>query len=214
MKLDQLVIKRLNELISKADGVATTIRENELSSSLDPEKFQEWALSSLHLLKTVFGIQSVHYENFQRKYEEFNGWLADSFIECRGIIKAAKEDYEGGYIFRLKSLISAEIVDDVMDQARELLNCKYKDLACVVAGVALETTLKDICTRNGIPIGKLNKMNADLCKNGNYNIGMQKQITAWADRRNNAAHGNWDEYTAEDVNDMINGINRFVAEYL
>jgi len=57
-------------------------------------------------------------------------------------------------------------------------------------------------------------MNADLYKLGLYNSGMQKQITAWVDRRNNAAHGKWDAYTEEDVKDMINGINRFIAEHL
>jgi hypothetical protein len=45
---------------------------------------------------------------------------------------------------------------------------------------------------------------------------MQKQITAWADRdrRNNAAHGKWGEYTSDDVKDMIEGTRRFIAEYL
>jgi hypothetical protein len=57
-------------------------------------------------------------------------------------------------------------------------------------------------------------MNADLCKAGVYNMGMQKQITAWAERRNKAAHGEWNDYNADDVADMIRGANRLIAEYL
>ena len=57
-------------------------------------------------------------------------------------------------------------------------------------------------------------MNADLRKAGIYNVGMQKQITAWADRRNSAAHGDWHEYTDDDVKAMIEGVNRFIAERL
>lgn len=101
-----------------------------------------------------------------------------------------------------------------MEQAEELLKSGYKDPACFIAGVTLETALKDLCTRKSIPHGKLDKMNADLAKAGAYNIAKQKQITAWADLRNNAAHGKWDQYSAADVDDMIKGVNRFIADYL
>ena len=83
-----------------------------------------------------------------------------------------------------------------------------------MAGVVLETTLKELCTRNGVPHSKLDRMNADLCKAGVYNMVMQKQITAWAERRNKAAHGDWSTYNESDVNEMIRGVTRFVAENL
>lgn len=57
-------------------------------------------------------------------------------------------------------------------------------------------------------------MNIELGKKGVYNMGMQKQITTWAHWRNKAAHGEWHEYKDADVEDMIKGITRFVAEYL
>ena len=114
----------------------------------------------------------------------------------------------------VRGLIQAEVFDDVLEQATELLQAGYKDAACIVAGVALETTLKELCTRNGIPHSKLDRMNADLCKAGIYNMGMQKQITAWAERRNRAAHGEWKAYNEADVKDMIRGVTRMIAEHL
>ena len=57
-------------------------------------------------------------------------------------------------------------------------------------------------------------MNTELCKAGKYNMAKQKQITAWADLRNKAAHGEWSEYNQEDVSDFINGVERFVADVL
>jgi hypothetical protein len=83
-----------------------------------------------------------------------------------------------------------------------------------LVGVSLEIALKEICTREGIVHGKLDKMNADLCKAGVYNLAKQKQITAWADLRNKAAHGDWAEYNNADVADFIKGVERFVADYL
>ena len=101
-----------------------------------------------------------------------------------------------------------------MEQAEVLHLSGYKDPGCILARVSLEFALRDLSEREGIAHGKLDKMNADLAKAGVYNKGMQKQITAWADRGNDAAHGKWDQYTADDVEDMIAGVRRFIADYL
>ncbi len=209
MKTDQLINKRFEELLKKAEDIADT----ESEEAVDTEKFHEWGTSVLSLINRIFGEDSDHYKNFKKFYDKFDGY-ADSFKDCRGILIAAKEDHERGYIFNLKSLVNAEVLSNLLEQAEELLKANYKDPACIVAGVSLETALKDLCNRNGISIGKLDRMNADLCKAEIYNLGMQKQITTWADRRNNAAHGNWGAYTSDDIEDMIKGVKRFVAQYL
>ena len=212
MRIDALTIKRLNELAEQTSRVK--VKNSPYGrNGVDHEGFHSWAIAVMNVLKNIFGENSVHYEAFSRAYSKFNGWEED-FHVCMGIFIAAKEDFQGGYIFNFKSLVRAEIADDFLEQAEELLRAGYKDPACIITGVTLETTLKNICEKRLITIGKLDKMNADLCKAGTYNIGMQKQITAWADRRNNAAHGRWDSYTKEDVKDMIRGVKRFMAEYL
>ena len=213
MKLDQIVLKRFQELMDKAQQVEATRSKEDYLEFVDSEKFHEWGTSAMSLLQRVFGEESVHYTDFNHHLGKFDR-SATEFEKCRGIFKAAKEDYEGGYLFMVKSLVSAEVLDDVLEQATHLLEAGHKDPGCVVARVALETTLKKLCDRQGIPYAKLDRMNADLCKAGLYNVGMQKQITTWADRGNNAAHGNWDEYSSDDVKDMIAGINRFIAEHL
>jgi hypothetical protein len=57
-------------------------------------------------------------------------------------------------------------------------------------------------------------MNADLAKTGQYSVLKQKQITAWADIRNNAAHGQNDKFSSDDVADMITKVGMFVSEEL
>ena len=54
-------------------------------------------------------------------------------------------------------------------------------------------------------------MNADLAKEGVYNKLVQKQVTALADIRNNAAHGHYDQFTKEDVASMIKEVQRILA---
>ena len=221
MKTEKLVEQRLDELEQKATDLLAkkkhAFRSNEGVDyfKVDTPSFKAWAASVLNILQRVFEENSIHYRHFDEAFrrDRESQW-ASTLEECKALLQAASEDYKGGYLFNARGLIQAEVFDSFLEQANELLNSGYKDPACVVAGVAIETTLKELCTRNGIPQSKLDKMNADLCKAGVYNMGMQKQITAWAERRNKAAHGEWSDYNAEDVADMIRGANRLIAEYL
>ena len=140
--------------------------------------------------------------------------LGGDMDKCAGIFKAAKEDFLGGNLVRFRSIIEAEVLADAIEQAEEFLRAGYKDAACIIAGVALETAIKDLCNRNGILLAKLDTMNAELAKAGVYNKAMQKQVTAWAGLRSEAAHGNWTAYTKEHVALMLPGINAFIAEHV
>lgn len=213
MRADKLIERRFSELAKKAEAVASTRAGNDSVSGISDEKFHEWATGVLGLLHSVFGETEPHYQNFLKLYGSFAGYYSN-FELCRGVFQAAKEDYDAGYLFSVRALIKAEDSIDILEQAAEILKADYKDPACVLAGVALEITLKELCARNGLSRGKLDVMNTELCKKGVYNMGMQKPITAWAHWRNKAAHGEWHEYKDTDVDDMLKGVTRFIAEYL
>ena len=70
---------------------------------------------------------------------------------------------------------------------------------------------------NGLDLGSWqmehNDMNDELAKAGAYNALKKKQITAWADLRNNAAHGNTTAYTAADVGTFLRDVSDFCANY-
>jgi hypothetical protein len=95
------------------------------------------------------------------------------------------------------------------------LNQGYFTASAVIAGSVLEDGLRKLCTKHGITLTakpKLDTMNADLAKAGVYNLLKQKQITAIADLRNKAAHGQGG-FTKEDVEDMIRNVRRFMEDY-
>lgn len=219
MSLDTLVLKRLNELTAKGELILKT-KEHDFTSDDGKQYFRMyspevkgWGTSVLNLLQRAFGESSAHYTLFEKSFTGYDSWES-SFREMQAILAAAKEDYEGGYLFNLRGLVKAEVLTDATGQADALLDAGYKDPACVVAGIALEVAIKEISSRNGVALGKLDKMNADLSKVGIYNVAKQKQITAWADLRNKAAHGDWAAYNEADVRDMLAGVERFVADYL
>ena len=137
-----------------------------------------------------------------------------TFQEIKLIFLAFKDDYEKGYLSSIKTLIQAEVFENQLEQSEELLKSGYILASAVIAGVVLETGIREICTRENISHGKLDKMNADLAKAGIYNKLQQKRITALADIRNSAAHGKESKFSSEDVTMMIRDIENFLAKYL
>src|SRR5438034_63915 len=110
MRTDPVVSRRFEELATKADAVSRQ-RKYSFTSSEDNEKyytipsgpFKEWATNVLNLLLRAFGEQSVHYRGFTDHYRGFSKWESE-FEDCRAIFRAAREDWEGGYLFNVRSL--------------------------------------------------------------------------------------------------------------
>lgn len=177
------------------------------SNEVDQELFDEWIVKARSLLVNACGNESQHFQLFVDAQESrvFEGGY-DVFRRLRPIFKAAKDDYESGLLSNFKALVQAEIFDSELEQARELLKSKYIGAAAVVAGVVLETALRDMCIQNDIPISKLDKMNSDLAKAGAYNKFQQKRVTAIAELRNQAAHGHWVDLSVNNVEAMINDV--------
>jgi hypothetical protein len=204
VKVDQKILKRLDELIELGENVLKTRRSPPANvigdDRVDTKLANQWVSSTLNLLIRVFGEKCVYVETIKRYSQKY---LTYSIITpIYGVLKSTKDDYEHESIFELKTLITAELFSDFLEQAKILKEAGYFQPAAVIIGCVLEDGLRKLCTKNGISISsteKIDKMNADLAKNGIYNLLTQKQITAYADLRNKAAHGKWNEFSADDV---------------
>lgn len=210
--------KRFGELSTQFDAVKAT-RRCESGGGRFPDQYfvdsaalLNWRVKVKNLLEMACGATSAHFTSFEKVEAENHHSGAWGLCEKLGaVFLAAKEDYEGGYLISLKSLVQAEVFDDELDQARELLSKGYALPAAVIAGVVLETTIKVLCNRNGIPLGKFEAMNEALVKADVHNGLQKKQLTALAGVRNAAAHGDTEVFKGADVKSMIEDIHRFVA---
>ncbi len=212
MATDSLILKRFDDLLALAERVEKSRKMGASHSEvIDTALFRQWSTSAQSLIDRACGTDSPHATNFKSLCADFQDYYYQ-FRDCHGVLVAAADDYRGGHLSKLRALIDAELCSDVLDQADVLFRANHKDPSCILAGIVLERALKELCRASSIPEGKLDKMNSELARAGAYNVGMQKQITAWADRRNNAAHGNWSAYSDADVRDMIDGVRRFIAE--
>jgi hypothetical protein len=182
---------------------------------VDEEALISWVVKTKNLIITACGDKSEHYKAFIQA-DKIQGMETnyDVMIRVRAIFDAAREDFEGGYLTSLKTLVQAEVFESEIEQAEELLKNGYKLAAAVIAGVVLETALRDLSISNAISIGKLDAMNSQLAKAGIYNKLQQKQITAIADIRNSAAHGKLELFSEQDVKNMIRDIESFLIRYM
>ncbi|RSF43513.1 HEPN domain-containing protein [Acinetobacter baumannii] len=220
--MSQKILNRFEELIKEANEISnnsfvnTNIRFPNFEDF--PPNYQalysEWIIKAQNILLLACGDNSIHFTAFKRQLSSSSD-TPKRLRQLIPILNAAYDDLKNGFLITFKQIVQAEVFDNELEQAKSLLENGYKNAAAVIAGVVLETAIKELCLNNGIDIERkrLTQLSDDLAKAGVYNKLQQKQITALADIRNNAAHGDYDEFTKEDVERMISDIERFLLTY-
>jgi hypothetical protein len=222
MKLDTKVLARLDELVEKGNRVLSTSHDAYPSNVLianrhhvNPLEAHKWGMSCQNLLERVFGRDSLFQTEFARRFREFP--KSRYVTEAHGIVLSARDEYQQGFLFETRTLIEAEVFEDFLEQAEFLLRAGYIGASAVIVGCVLEDGLRKRHNRVGLPPPekpKLDLMNADLAKEGVYNKLVQKQITALADLRNKAAHGQWDQFSDADVTNMLSQVRSILVNHL
>jgi hypothetical protein len=102
--------------------------------------------------------------------------------------------------------------------ANHLLENGFKDPAAVISGSVLEEHLRKLAGKSAIDVlkadaspKKADALNSELAAKLAYTKLDQKNVTAWLDLRNKAAHGLYPEYTKDQVSIMLQGVRNFVS---
>jgi hypothetical protein len=198
---------------------AVSARRKELGQNWVPENVQEITTLSCAAIKRLSPPRSAYLDQMESVLKNTVKSISRSRDEevefrLRGILGALRGDYDAGRLQSFEELIHADLFSDFLEMAEYFLQEGYKDPAAVMAGGVLEEHLRKLCGKHGVavpPKPKLDSMNSDLAKAGTYNKNDQKQVTAWAGLRNDAAHGNYSNYTDGEVKLMVAGIRDFIS---
>ena len=219
MRTDAVVTARLEALLALGDQVLATRRSPSpgviAGDYVDSALGTQWATSCQSFLSRVFGRDSDHYQSFASQIQRHLNYAAAN--RAQGVMRAAADDLAAGALFQVRALVEAELFDDLLEQAETLLAAGYFQPAAVVCGAVLEDGLRGLCASNSVPLSerpKLDSMNSELAKAGAYSKLVQKRVAALADLRNKAAHGQWDQFTREDVSDMLVQVRRFLSDHV
>ncbi|HXX20762.1 MAG TPA: hypothetical protein VEJ46_15265 [Candidatus Acidoferrum sp.] len=220
MSTYELVKDRFQKLVDEGGQILKAARWDgreyyQFPSSGDYLRFRTEAMN---LVRRSCGEDSDHYRELKRLAEATDSANNSYYLaHCVGVVEAARSDFEAGLLFDLRSLITAEVLGDFIDQAQALISADYHVPAASLAGAVLEDTLRKLCDRHKIVLPartKIDSLNAELARANVYDKLIQKRITAIADIRNNADHGRFDRFKKEDVEDMVKWIRGFAADYL
>lgn len=213
MKHDVQMQARFAELEKAMASIRILASSSQIQGRVDGESWQKWATSVLNLLSIAFGQDSVHFQNFKKIHDKFNHHVR-TLESARGVFKAAKEDFDGGYVFSLVTAVSGEVFGDFVALAKQSLSDGYKDVAAVLACAALEDALKRFARLNGLTVDdEVMQQVVSALKSKGLVSGAQKTLLdAMPKIRDYAMHANWEKISGADVGSVIGFVEHFLLE--
>ncbi len=212
-------LNQIEELIKEYNILKGTARYKDLSDH-PIEKIMSLRTRITTSVLRITGGDSEYDRKIKEIYNRTNLNDYDKLKYFIGPLDALYQDIKNDYIKTLSELIRGDVFSDYLDMADYLLKEGYKDAAAVIAGSTLEEHLRKLCQKSNISLQiqlkgglkpkKADTMNSDLAKHGLYTKSEQKQVTAWLGLRNDAAHGNYGNYTDTEVKFLIIGLRDFL----
>ena len=133
------------------------------------------------------------------------------FQQQLAILKAVRARFESS-LFDISQLVMADLFDSELATASELAKKKFLRAAGVVAGVVLEKHLTQVCRNHSVKILKtsptISHQNDRLKAENVVDVPQWRSIQYLSDIRNLCAHDNKTEPKAEQVSDLIAGVNK------
>jgi hypothetical protein len=224
------VLARIDGILNKGQAAIDSVDPMpppDTRYTLDPET--RWVkpdvavafrVPGLSLLSSLYGTDHQFYKDFDNYTDKHT---LTYWRQAHALIRAVREEVDNDWLNKATALISAEVFANIIEMAEYLLAENYKDAAAVLIGGALEGHLRTLSNFRGIATHvhdvssgrmkarKAESLNQDLQKANTYALGDQKQITAWLDLRNEAAHGHYANYNADQVNLMLQGVRNFIV---
>lgn len=227
VKADERIAAEVEDLVQS--GLRINRSASTSSSGIGGDELAEvamWVTRLGQLIRKLYGESSQHFASYSKALSTNNFYNLHSnyyehFTQLYGVAKAVQHDLKAGLLFNLRSVVQAEVFADFLEMGEYLLNEGYKDAAAVIIGTVLEDGLRKLSERASLPVASdtgrqltMDPLNAQLAKAEVYSKLTQKQITSWAHVRNKAAHGEFKEYTLEQVKMMLLFVQAFTAEHL
>lgn len=201
------------------------------------ESYQSWYSESLALIKQLLpdrlsdfirlyekpkGRKEISFENY-RIEDALQGLRITRLSEVRAdeksaiphlkqqiaILNSLKGRFESS-LYDIRALVQADLLDNELDAARELLKHKFTRAAGAIAGVVLERHLREVCVMHKARIAKKNPSIADcneaLKSDGVIDTSQWRFNQHLGDIRNLCDHNKEQDPTPAQVLDLIDGV--------
>jgi hypothetical protein len=200
----------INDLIDEGDSVAGSKWKphgNWLGGAptyVNFEKLSSWKAKCQYLAHQI----GKHGTNWEEILSDSENSLANVW-QTLGVLKAARDLGAKRLLFKVRELVSSEILESLVDQANYLQSKGFFLASGVIYRAVLEQHLRDICANNDIELEKekptLGDFVSTLYKVERISRSEMKWLDSLASIGNDAAH-NKPELKEEDVIRLGNDI--------
>jgi hypothetical protein len=211
----QPFVSQLDVIIAAHASMGQRSERHDLSD-LPKHERQAIVTRAISAVHRISGINSSYSQEITR-IQEINPQLHNNASTIIGVALALRDDLQAGYVQNLTEMIHTGVYSDFLEMARLLVDSGYKDAAAVIAGSTLESHLRKLAAKFSIPViiedrsVKADKLNAVLVELPAYSVLDQRNVTAWLDLGNKAAHGNYNDYTKDQIVLLVSAIQDFIT---
>lgn len=221
----------IQKLIKSGEAIFKKMKDNKNLAQLRQD-YEIWYSESYAVVKIilpdrVLDFSKMYYNDKQKdglkKYFQYTqgkfDWndtepidIAKSIIDSQiGILKSCERRFESS-LFDIKQLLQSDIFESELEAASELNKKGFMRGAGAVAGVVLEGHLTQVCNNHNILIRKtnpsINDLNQLLKDNEVIETTVWRFIQHLGDLRNLCDHKKQKEPTKEEIEELINGVDK------
>ena len=222
----------INELLVKGERLSQLARTGSHPFMSD---YQQWYIEAQELVRQILPSKLGDFDSYYEKpsqrgdclknlftlYSDNQGVFTTNaphlFQQQLGILKGVSNKFRSS-LFNIKDLLHADLLDDELEMAQELLENGYTRAAGVLAGVALESYLKSLVKKHNIALDKerpaISNYNELLRKNDIFETHQWRKIQHLADLRNKCAHLDQAEPTKAEVQKLIDEVRGVIRNCL
>ncbi len=215
------ILRQLELLIADGQRLADSYEGEDgfFESGATEIELRTFATASLAAIERVSGRSSEYYQSIPRSELLQQLSSVDGYVQfvpaATGALTALRSAIQCGMLTSLESRLRANIHDDFLAQANELLMAGYHVAGMVLVGGVLEHHLLKLVQARNLQwsnAGSLAKYN-DLLRDVVYPQPTWRRIQSIADVRNEAAHGNGAQVKVDDVKDALNFTQRILTDH-
>lgn len=219
--LKKLALDHVDSVLKTCEELRKLAKSGDYGGKSVPDEARYSAITRARAaILRVAGAASI-YQKQAEVHHDGTGHPGYVLQQLVGILRGLRDDLTNDFTTRFSDVLHAEVFADYLEMAEHLLDEGYKDAAAVLGGGTLEAHLRQLCVKNSIATTrpaakgpepkKAEAMNQDLGSMAVYAMLDQKNVTAWLDLRNKAAHGKYAEYTKLQVGNMLSGVRDFIT---
>lgn len=217
MDINSTLLQQLEKLEIKFEELREKAKESNLSGgTITVDSICEFITGTRAAITRIAGENSAYMAELEAARATKHS-IGSHAIRIAGIIRQLKQDLGDGYLSSTRELLHAETFADFLEMAAHLLSGGYKDAAAVIAGSSLEVHLRNLAAKHSLSVElnwkpkKADQLNSELASASAYSKLDQKNVTAWLDLRNKAAHGHYQEYSITQVELLVSQIRDFMT---